>query len=180
MSELKSSIVRFHTKYSKQLNGCWEWTDCLNIDGYGAFQYNGKTWRAHRFLYKYILNKDIRQIQILHKCDNRKCVNPDHLFEGNNTLNMEDRKRKGRYESIRLSMQGEKSKFAKVNTQQVKEIRILNPLVSRTFLKSYYNLSDSGINDIVTKRRWSHVLSVTEKEIEDTKKKFSSQILKYY
>ena len=95
-------VNRFEAKINRSKdNDCWEWTGALNGSGYGSFCYNGKTTNAHRVSWL-IHNGSIPKGEghhgtcVLHKCDNRKCVNPDHLFLGSNADNIKDRESKGR------------------------------------------------------------------------------------
>ncbi len=92
-----TSIDRFMEKVLMSDNGCWEWQRQLNNKGYGIFWDNSKCQLAHRWIYSYYKQKEIdRKIYICHRCDNPKCVNPDHLFEGtalDNTKDMMDKKR---------------------------------------------------------------------------------------
>lgn len=87
-------MQRFWDKVDKS-GDCWEWTSALN-NGYGVFSIKNVRQYAHR--YSMILDGcDIPSgMHVLHTCDNRKCVNPDHLFLGSNSDNIEDRTIKGR------------------------------------------------------------------------------------
>ncbi len=78
-------------------NECWNWTGSLNSKGYGNLQANKQKWLAHR--YSYHLNKGTipNSYQITHTCDNRQCVNPNHLIAGTATYNMRDMVNKGRH-----------------------------------------------------------------------------------
>jgi hypothetical protein len=96
-------LKAFEMKISPEPNsGCWLWTG--NIfpfrNGYGAFTHRpSKTnmQRAHRVSWKLYRDSNITsKDHILHKCDNPLCVNPDHLFVGDQALNMEDKSYKGR------------------------------------------------------------------------------------
>lgn len=80
----KIELIPFHS--------CWEWVGNKNYSGYGT--YNKQ--RAHRLVYK-LLNGEIPNgMHILHKCDNRACVRPEHLYAGTHTDNMKDKVNKGR------------------------------------------------------------------------------------
>ena len=77
-------------------NGCWEWQACTRPDGYGHYRYKYKNWLAHRFSWTLTNGEILEELCVLHKCDNRKCVNPNHLFLGTYKDNAVDRENKGR------------------------------------------------------------------------------------
>lgn len=99
---MKPITDRFWEKVNKNSdNGCWEWISSLNGNGYGAFfthlQPEGrKNHRAHRFSWELKNGEIPKGLWVLHKCDNRLCVNPDHLFLGDRIDNMRDCATKGR------------------------------------------------------------------------------------
>ena len=79
-------------------NGCWEFrSDWLAPNGYGQFSASGKHWAAHRFAW--LLHHGTPPqpgCHVCHRCDNKRCVNPDHLFVGSareNVVDMVEKKR---------------------------------------------------------------------------------------
>lgn len=77
---------------------CWTWTASVDGKGYGQFCHAGgkSTMRAHRFAYERAFGPVPDGLLVCHTCDNRRCVNPAHLFVGSHSDNMKDMRRKGR------------------------------------------------------------------------------------
>lgn len=88
-------MKRFWDKVNKK-GDCWNWTASFRKAGYGAFKYKGKVISAHRM--SFIIKHEYIPAGkwVLHRCDNRKCVNPAHLFLGNASDNMQDCANKNR------------------------------------------------------------------------------------
>jgi len=59
--------------------GCWEWTKSLTHNGYAQTKINKEYWRVHRLSYEIYRDKIPVGLCIDHMCENRKCVNPNHL-----------------------------------------------------------------------------------------------------
>lgn len=76
-------------------DGCWDFKK-TGHNGYGQIKGNGKQLLAHRLSYEYFYGIDPGELFVLHRCDNRSCVRPDHLFLGTHTDNMNDAINKGR------------------------------------------------------------------------------------
>ena len=89
-------LDRFLDRVQKQESGCWVWTGANNGLGYGVMRLGLKQVYAHRFSYEQFVSPIPDGLCICHKCDNPRCVNPDHLFLGTQKDNMQDCSRKGR------------------------------------------------------------------------------------
>ncbi len=90
-------IERFRNNYYiDKENHCWNWNKCFFNSGYGRMMFNYINYRAH--VLSYLLHKgNVKKgLFVCHKCDNKKCVNPDHLFLGTAKDNMQDCLKKNR------------------------------------------------------------------------------------
>lgn len=90
---------KFEDCYNPDENGCWIWNKSLNKPGYGQFYFNGKYYGAHRASWMIYRGPIPDGLWILHRCDVRACVNPNHLFLGTNQDNILDAVSKGRHGS---------------------------------------------------------------------------------
>ena len=150
-------LKRFYSKFSKnQDSGCWEWTACKTKNGYGKFALN-KSWvLAHRWIYEFLLQDKIHSDKlILHKCDNRKCVNPDHLYLGSHLNNAQDRVERKRSKHY----VGENHGRSKLTENQVLEIRRLSneKSLSSWRLGKMFMVNPKSIQDIVNRNNWKHI-----------------------
>ena len=91
----ETTIARFYSRIRKTPSGCWEWTGSLMPNGYGQFRGFGQQY-AHRVSYVIHHGPLMTNACVMHKCDNRPCVNPSHLSMGTLDDNNQDMFRKGR------------------------------------------------------------------------------------
>jgi len=130
-------------------DSCWMWLKKKNPTGYGVSHFNGKEIRAHRLMFKFV--HGYLPEAVCHTCDNPSCVNPKHLFPGNNLINSRDRKNKGRNPDLK----GEKHPLSKLTKEKVYEIRsFIDQGLDNYEIASMFNVSDTCIRDVRNKRRW--------------------------
>lgn len=88
--------LAYHTK-PDPLSGCLIWQGALNSDGYGRAYFHGRDYRAHRWAWIIKHGRIPDDMVVCHRCDERRCVNTDHLFLDTHTANMNDMTAKWRH-----------------------------------------------------------------------------------
>jgi hypothetical protein len=140
---------RFWAKVQKGPE-CWVWTACTDRRGYGMLQ-NAPIRAAHRLSYL-LTYGDPGSHHVLHRCDNPPCVNPAHLFLGDDADNHAD------MASKRRSTWGEKNHHAKLQAADVLAIRAqLRAGRRQREIAEEFGVSRATISDIGARRSWYHL-----------------------
>lgn len=143
---------------------CWEWTGKIKSGkegGYGIIsiadyaserrstrRFNRKDLRAHRVSWELHNGEIFDGLLVCHRCDNRRCVNPIHLFLGTSQDNLSDMAQKLR------STIGEKNPRHKLTRKQVDELRHLSKSLSRAELAALFNIHKMHIGKILRREQW--------------------------
>lgn len=139
---------RFDTKVEKS-EGCWEWTGALNGHGYGQITAYGGPKKAYRISYILHVGEIPPGMCVCHTCDNRSCVNPDHLFLGTTLDNVRDSVAKGRNAHGRTSG---KTTLVDAQVRFLRQARSTG--VSGRSLAGLFGITEQSVCDIYKRRSW--------------------------
>ena len=148
---MKDPIERFWSHVQKT-DGCWLWTASCSCRGYGAFcvKWNGKflSKNAHRWVWILHFGDIPKDVFVLHKCDNRKCVRLDHLFLGTANDNIQDMIPKGR----------DRHPANKLTPESVLEIfRLVSLGFTNKHVGNQFGITDDMVSSIIRRRAWRSV-----------------------
>lgn len=137
-------------KYNILENGCWKCiSHNLSNEGYVKLTVKGKQTYGHRFMYEQ-KNGKIKNEVLRHTCDNRWCINPDHLIEGTHNDNVQDRVLRGR------SAIGANNGRSKLTESDVLEIFNDNK-TPKMHLSKKFNIDTKVIRDIKQRKTWRYL-----------------------
>ncbi len=179
--------ARFWAKYVPDpSSGCWLWTHSTFKTGYGKFRIGRSgTHYAHRLAYELHHGVAPGKAFVCHRCDNRLCINPEHLFLGDALTNNRDMAAKGRTQSgadhwmrrrpdasailsagcKRFYAEhperrpiGSRHHLAKLTENDVHVIRTLHAWgMPHSMIARVFPVGRSGIGDITRRRIWRHI-----------------------
>jgi hypothetical protein len=126
---------------------CREWTGYINPDGYGMCRVDGRDRRAHR-LAVVLSGRDPSWLCVCHRCDNKRCINPEHLFVGTYADNNRDMVAKQRASYV----SGERHGSARLTAAQVEDVR--SKRLSQKKFAALYGVSQTAIWLIQHGKTW--------------------------
>ena len=152
---------KFNERWEPEpMSGCWLWTGAVSQNaGYGLFWNGEKLVGAHRHSYEMHSGKTIPGgLLVIHSCDVRSCVNPDHLRVGTYHDNHKDMRDRGRWNpQVPPLMQGEDHGMSKLTVGEILEIRSLYGIETQRFTAKRYGVTASNISKIQRLEAWKHV-----------------------
>lgn len=164
------AVSRFWKNVTKT-DSCWVWTGSIRVRcGYGRIRSHGKAYATHRFSWELHFGPISGGLQVNHKCDNRLCVRPDHLYLGTQADNMRDKIVRGR------DAKGERCKSSKLTEGDVIAIHALvrSGTMTRRAIAARFGVRPRTIWAIVSGRSWRHIPPQPNFSPEGVVKSFSS------
>lgn len=127
---------------------CWIWIGATS-HGYGRIGYKNKTYAAHRVMWEQTYGSIKNGLWVLHKCDNRKCINPDHLFLGDRQDNVDDCVNKRRH------IFGSNSSLSKLKNTDILRIKSLSDMgIRQHIIAKKFGITQSNVSKIINKKSW--------------------------
>ncbi len=153
----KDIAIRFWSKVQKGgPKECWKWTASVGKQhGYGQFKVGPRMVTAHRVAFFLGTGKQPASKHVLHKCDNKLCCNPRHLFLGTNRDNIDDFLMKGFGYRLGHSQAGERNGNARLSAKDVQAIR--RSQRTQQTLALMYGITQSMVSRIKLCLAWKEV-----------------------
>lgn len=133
------------------ITGCWIWQRAIQRCGYGKAKFGDKIQSSHRIAWQLAYGNIPTDAWVLHRCDNKLCVNPEHLFLGDVKSNTADKVAKQRQN------RGELVPQSKLTEAQVLEIRARWPAETQASLAREFGVTRPKISLIVNRKNWKHI-----------------------
>jgi len=166
---------RFWRRVEPQNGGkCRNWLGTCGSHGYGMVSRNGKNVRTHRVAYELVFGEFNVAFDVLHKCDNPLCCNPEHLYLGTDVENQRDAAQRGGHKA----KMGEQHPMARLNSSDIINIRnsFHKKGVFQHVLAKQYGVTKTQISRIVHNRVWKSVGGQTSPPLKRLDQKVRIQI----
>lgn len=136
-------------------NGCWYCSAGGEQSRYGTIWYCNSSIGNHQASWLVHKGPIPQGLLVCHSCDNKRCINPDHLFLGTEKDNIQDCVKKGR----RDKRHGERNPAALITEEIVKEIRYFceHSGLTQQRIAEHFGISQVLVSQIKNKKRWAHV-----------------------
>ncbi len=132
---------------------CWDWEGHIHNSGYGRLTNRRKTQYAHRFMWESFYGEIPKGLDVCHKCDNKKCVNPHHLFLGTRKDNMIDAKVKNRLQ------RGADRYNSVLNEDIVRQARIRKEAGEKIVdIAKHFGVGKTTLGKAIRAQTWSHIV----------------------
>jgi hypothetical protein len=150
--EKKERLQKSFEKKVIKHEGCWDWKGQIYPTGYVPIRFNKGKMFAHRASWWIYKGEIPKGINVLHKCDNRKCTNPEHLFLGTAKDNAIDRQEKNRGQK---GITHNKCKLTEENVREIKHL--LHVGLSCAKIAKKFSVTDGTIWFIKEGWTWKHI-----------------------
>lgn len=134
-------------------SGCWLWMASTGKNGYGQITMDGVKMGAHCAAYRAYIGDIPKGMCVMHRCDTKTCVNPDHLTLGTQQDNVRDKVRKNR------QSKGVETGLARLSEAEVLEIVALldSAFLTQREIAARYVIGVGAVSKINTGHRWNYL-----------------------